>query len=130
MTTAFVGVTVLCAVMTALSALLKLRHDPHVVKVIHETVGVPMKFLPHLAACEIAGALGLILGISAPPLGVAAGSGLVLYFSGPVAAHLRVGDVKGIGAARVHVRTLGRVSRVAHRDAVNASGRLSRTEGL
>lgn len=99
MTTAFVGVTVLCALMTALSALLKIRHDAHVVKVVHETVGVPMKFLPHLAACEIAGAVGVILGIWAPSLGVVAGSGLVLYFLGAVVAHLRVGDAKGIGAA-------------------------------
>jgi hypothetical protein len=82
-----------------LSALLKIRHDPKVVKIIHEMVGVPMKFFPHLAACEIAGALGLIIGIGSPPLGVLAGSGLVLYFIGAIVSHLRVGDFKGIGAA-------------------------------
>jgi hypothetical protein len=32
-------------------------------------------------------------------LGVAAGIGLVLYFACAVVAHLRVGDVKGIGPA-------------------------------
>ena len=99
MTTAFVVVTVLCALLAALSALLKIRHDPKVVKVIHETVGVPMHFFPYLAACEIAGAVGVIIGIWCPPLGVAAGSGLVLYFVGAIVAHLRVGDVKGIGSA-------------------------------
>ena len=52
MTTAFVVVTVLFALMTAFSALMKIRHDPKVVKSIHETVGVPMKFFPHLAACS------------------------------------------------------------------------------
>ena len=43
--------------------------------------------------------MGLMLGILWPPLGVAAGMGLVLYFVGAVVAHLRVGDVKGIGPA-------------------------------
>ena len=99
MTTAFVVVTVLSALMTAFSALMKIRHDPKVVKIIHETVGVPMNFFPHLAACEIAGALGLIIGIWFPPLGVTAGSGLVIYFIGAIVSHLRVGDFKGIGAA-------------------------------
>jgi hypothetical protein len=34
-----------------------------------------------------------------PPIGVAAGIGLVLYFVGAIVSHLRVGDVKGIGSA-------------------------------
>ena len=32
-------------------------------------------------------------------LGIAAGIGLVTYFLGAVVSHLRVGDVRGIGAA-------------------------------
>jgi len=67
--------------------------------VIHEILGVPLRYFPLLAACEFAGALGLVLGIWWFPLGVAAGIGLVLYFVGAVASHLRVGDVKGIGPA-------------------------------
>jgi hypothetical protein len=42
---------------------------------------VPLTYFPLLAACEFAGALGLVLGIRWPPLGVAAGIGLVLYLS-------------------------------------------------
>jgi hypothetical protein len=99
MTTAFVAVTVFCALMTAFSALMKIRRDPKVVKPIHETVGVPMKFFPYLAACEIAGALGVIIGIWSPPLAVAAGGGLMLYLVGAIISHLRVGDVRGIGSA-------------------------------
>lgn len=99
MRAAFVGLTVLCAVMTSFSALMKIRGDPKVVKIVHETVGVPMRFFPHLAACEIAGALGLIIGIWSPHLGVTAGSGLVIYFIGAIVSHLRVGDFKGIGSA-------------------------------
>jgi uncharacterized membrane protein YphA (DoxX/SURF4 family) len=99
MSTAYLIVTVLCAVMCAGSATLKLAGNPMVVKIIHETVGVPMRYLALLAACEIAGALGLVLGFFYPPLGVAAAVGLVVYFVGAVASHLRVGDVKGIGNA-------------------------------
>jgi hypothetical protein len=99
MTIAYLAVTVLFALMTAFSAVMKIRRDPNVVKIIHEVVGVPMKYFPLLTACEIAGAAGLILGIWFPPLGVAAGVGLVLYFVGAVASHLRVRDFKGIGPA-------------------------------
>ena len=58
-----------------------------------------MKYFPLLEACEFAGALGLVVGIWWPLIGIAAGIGLVLYFVGAVVSHLRVGDVKGIGSA-------------------------------
>lgn len=58
-----------------------------------------MKYFPALAACELAGALGLVLGIWWPLLGIAAGLGLVIYFVGAVVSHFRVGDFKGIGPA-------------------------------
>jgi len=85
--------------MAAFSGVGKIRRDPRIVRVIHEVIGVPLSYFPLLAACEFAGVLGLLLGIWWPPLGVAAGIGLVLYFVGAVASHLRVGDVKGIGPA-------------------------------
>jgi hypothetical protein len=81
------------------SGLGKLRHNPHIVKIIHEVIGVPFQYFPALAACEFAGAAGLVLGIWSPAVGVAAAIGLVIYFVGAVAAHLRVGDVRGIGPA-------------------------------
>jgi DoxX-like family len=95
----YLVVTALFAIMVAFSGLEKVRGNPRIVKVINETVGVPLSYFPLLAACEFAGALGLVLGIWWPPLGVAAGIGLVLYFAGAVVSHLRVGDFKGIGAA-------------------------------
>lgn len=95
----YVALTVIFALMTAFSALMKIRRDPNVVKAIHETVGVPMKYFPLLAACEITGAVGVVIGIWFPALGVAAGAGLVIYFAGAVISHLRVGDFTGIGAA-------------------------------
>ena len=99
MTTAYYVVTVLFALITAFSGVMKIRHDPNVVKVIHETVGVPLKYFPVLAACELSGAIGLVAGIWFPPLGIAAGAGLVIYFIGAVVSHVRVGDFKGLGSA-------------------------------
>ncbi len=99
MVAAYRVITLLLAMILAFSGLGKIRRDRRQVKVIHETVGVPLKYFPLLAACEFAGSLGLVVGIWWPPLGVAAGIGLVLYFVGAIVSHLRVGDVKGIGSA-------------------------------
>jgi len=99
MDSAYLVITVLLAVMLVFSGLGKIRRDPRQVRVVHEVIGVPLKYFPLLAACEFAGALGLVLGIWWPPLGVAAGIGLVLYFVGAIVSHRRVGDVKGIGPA-------------------------------
>jgi uncharacterized membrane protein YphA (DoxX/SURF4 family) len=96
---AYLAITILLATMAVLSGLGKIRRDPHQLQVIHETVGVPLKYFPLLAACEFAGALGLVVGIWWPILGVAAATGLVLYFVGATVSHLWVRDVKGIGPA-------------------------------
>jgi hypothetical protein len=99
MTIAYFVVTGVFAAMVLFSGIGKIRRDPKIVKVIHEIVGVPMKYFPLLAACEFAGAVGLVAGIWWPPLGVAAGVGLVCYFVGATVSHVRVGDFKGIGPA-------------------------------
>jgi len=99
MRTAYLVITILLAAMFMFSGLGKLRRDPRIVRVIHELIGVPMKHFPLLAACEFAGAVGLVLGIWWPPSGVAAGIRLVVYFVGAIVSHLRVGDVKGMGPA-------------------------------
>jgi uncharacterized membrane protein YphA (DoxX/SURF4 family) len=99
MAIAYLVITILLAAIVTYSGVGKIRHNPHIVQVIHEVVGVPMKYFPLLAACEFAGAVGVIAGIWWPPLGMAAGVGLVIYFVGAVVSHLRVGDVKGIGPA-------------------------------
>jgi hypothetical protein len=96
---AYLVITILLAAMVTFSAIGKIRRDPRIVQVIHQVVGVPMKYFSLLAACEFAGALGVVLGIWWPLLGVAGGIGLVIYFVGASVSHLRVGDVKGIGPA-------------------------------
>ena len=92
-------VGIVLAAMTFFSGVGKLRKDSRIVTAIHETCRVPMRCFPLLAACEIAGAAGVVLGFWWPPLGAAAAGGLVVYFLGAVIAHLRVGDSRGIGPA-------------------------------
>lgn len=99
MHTAYLFITILFAAMVAFSAVAKVRRDPKVVHVIHEVIGVPLEYFPLLAACEFAGALGLVLGIWLPWAGPTAGVGLVIYFVSAVVSHLRVGDAKGMGPA-------------------------------
>jgi hypothetical protein len=96
---AYLVITILLAAMATFSGIGKIRRDARIVQVIHEVVGVTLKYFPSLAACEFAGALGVVLGIWWPLLGMAAGIGLVIYFLGASVSHLRVGDVKGIGPA-------------------------------
>jgi hypothetical protein len=99
MNTAYWTITILLAVMVLGSGVAKLRRDPKVTRVVHEVVGVPLRYFPLLAACEIAGAMGVFLGIQWPSIGEAAGIGLVLYFVGAVVSHFLIGDTKGIGPA-------------------------------
>jgi hypothetical protein len=58
MNTAYLVITLVLAALVAFSGLGKLRRDPRIVRIIHEVIGVPLKYFPLLAACEPAGALG------------------------------------------------------------------------
>jgi hypothetical protein len=53
-------------------------------------VHVPRSWLPMLGIVKVAGAIGLLVGLVGPPaIGIAAATGLMLYFIGAVIAHLR-----------------------------------------
>jgi hypothetical protein len=53
-------------------------------------VGVPRTWIRPLGATKLAGAVGLIAGLlGLAPLGIAAAAGLVAFFLGAVATHLR-----------------------------------------
>jgi hypothetical protein len=53
-------------------------------------VGVPRSWLLPLALLKAAGAAGLLIGLlSVPALGIAAAIGLVLFFAGALAVHVR-----------------------------------------
>ena len=87
---------ILMAALATFSAVAKLRRNPRVMKSLHEEIGIPMTWIRVLAACEIAGAVGLLIGIAWSPLGLAAAIGLVIYFAGAVIAHARIKDFKGM----------------------------------
>ncbi len=88
-------ITVIVAAVAVMSAFAKLAKNPKVVHSVHEVCGVPMDKLPMLAALEIAGGAGAVIGLWVGWLGVLATVCLALYFVGAVAAHLRVGDRQG-----------------------------------
>jgi DoxX-like family len=94
----FVGyaVVVLLALMLFASAGAKLTRQKPIVEDMAR-IGVPVGMFGFLASCEIAGAVGLVVGLVFAPLGVAAAVGLVLYFIGAVGAHVRKADYKGTG---------------------------------
>ncbi|MFC8229035.1 DoxX family protein [Streptomyces sp. NPDC057287] len=53
-------------------------------------VGLPQTWLPWLAVLKAAGAAGLLLGLLGfPGVGIAAATGLLMFFAGAVAAHVR-----------------------------------------
>ena len=82
---------VLAALLT-LSAVLKLERNARSVYVVNELAHVPLALFPALAAVELAGAVGVVVGIWSTPLGVAASAGAVVYFAGAMAAHVAAGN--------------------------------------
>jgi hypothetical protein len=88
MSTAYVVVTLIAAAMAGFSAVSVFLRAQWVVQPMAD-YGVPMSWLPWLGAAKAAGAAGLVVGLFVPVIGVAAGIGLVLYFTGAVATVIR-----------------------------------------
>jgi DoxX-like family len=83
MSIAYVVVTVLAAIMAGFSAFSVFSH----VKFIEQCFtdySVPRSWWPWLGTAKAAGAVGLLVGLFVPVIGVMAGIGLVLYFAGAV----------------------------------------------
>ncbi|WP_256103358.1 DoxX family protein [Streptomyces sp. ODS05-4] len=96
MSTAYVTVTVITMLANAVVAVADLRGAGFVLAN-SAAVGVPRDWLPWLGALKGAGAVGLLLGLlGAPLLGEAAAIGLVLFFTGAVAVHVRAGVLRNI----------------------------------
>jgi len=88
---AMIIVSSLLALAAVASASGKLRKSPQVIGTLTR-VGVKESQMPLLALLEIAGGAGLLVGFAVKDVGRLAAAGLVLYFAGAVAAHLRVKD--------------------------------------
>lgn len=81
----FIGISI------AFSALGKIKQIPGAIEAI-ASVGVKEHQYNQLAALELIGALGLLVGIWFKPIGVAASVGVVLYFLGAQGAHMKKKD--------------------------------------
>ncbi|MCX5527560.1 DoxX family protein [Streptomyces bobili] len=88
MSTAYVVVTVLAAVLAGFSAASLLLGAEWTVKPLAD-YGVPRSWWPWLGAAKAAGAAGLLVGLLVPVIGALAAAGLVLYFLGAVATVVR-----------------------------------------
>ncbi len=51
--------------------------------------GVPESWMPTLATLKAAGAVGLLLGLAIPVIGLAAALGVTLFFVGAIITHIR-----------------------------------------
>jgi hypothetical protein len=93
----FIACVVISAVLAAIllaSASGKLTKQPRIVDGL-PGLGVPVERIPHLAALEIAGAVGLLVGLAIPLIGIAAAIGVCLYFIGAIVFHVRADDLPG-----------------------------------
>lgn len=88
MSTAYTVVSLLGAVLAGFSAVALLLRLPFVAKPL-TSYGVPRTWWPWLGTAKLAGAAGLVVGLWVPWVGIAAGVGLVLYFTGAVVTVLR-----------------------------------------
>ncbi|MDT7805005.1 MAG: hypothetical protein QOI78_8438 [Actinomycetota bacterium] len=83
MSTAYLIVSIVGAAMAGFSAYSVFTHAKWVVEPL-AGYGVPRSWWPWLGTAKAAGAAGLVVGLFVPVIGVAAGIGLVLYFTGAV----------------------------------------------
>ncbi|MFG6192658.1 DoxX family protein [Nonomuraea sp. JJY05] len=91
MFTIYLVITVLASAINGLAAVANLiGHDYP--KRQADIMGVPHSWMLPLGLLLGAGALGLLAGFAVPALGTLAAAGLVLYFLGAFAAHLRARD--------------------------------------
>src|SRR5215213_7988748 len=88
MSVAHVMVTLLAAAMAGYSGAVVLTRARWIVQALTD-YRVPRAWWPWLGAAKVAGAVGLLIGLFVPVIGVAAGIGLVLYFTGAVVTVIR-----------------------------------------
>jgi hypothetical protein len=90
-TPAYLAVTILTAAANVFSSGFDfVRHER--VLTAMARAGVPESWLTMLGVLKTAGALGLVAGISVPWIGVAAATGLSVFFLAAIGTHLRAHD--------------------------------------
>src|SRR5438034_4905027 len=91
MFTAYVVVTVLAAAANIFSATCDFVRYKQV-SIAMARAGVPESWMTMLGILKAAGALGLLVGIGVPLIGMAAAVGLILFFVAAIITHLRARD--------------------------------------
>ncbi|MBB4929441.1 hypothetical protein F4561_000261 [Lipingzhangella halophila] len=93
MFTAYVVLTLIAAATTAMLAVLDLIRHPIPLRAA-EQVRVSASWVRPIGWVFLAATVGLLAGFVIPPLGIAAATGLVLFFVCATIAHLRIGDFR------------------------------------
>jgi hypothetical protein len=88
MSTAHTIVTVVAAAWIGFSAYATFTLAPWVVENLAD-YGVPTSWWPWLGATKAMGALGLLVGLAVPAIGVAATIGIIVYFLGAIVTVVR-----------------------------------------
>ena len=88
MSITYIVVTVLAASAAAISAIADLLRPDWLLDNMRK-YGVPEWALGPLAVIKLTGALGLLIGLAVPPIGLTAAQGLTLYFFGAVITVVR-----------------------------------------
>lgn len=91
MQTAYIIVAGFLALALVSSAIGKLVRAAPVIENLSRA-GVTERMYPGLAAVEVIGGCGLLLGIWLPWMGIAAAIGVILYFIGAVGFHIHAKD--------------------------------------
>ena|SRR5919197_317060 len=91
MFTAYVVVTILTSAANLFSATLDFVRFQQIL-INMAKVGVSDSWITTLGVLKATGALGLLVGIAIPLIGIAAASGLVLFFIGAIVTQLRAHD--------------------------------------
>ena len=102
----YVVVTILAALANGYAACLNFV-GAESVKVVANQVHVSTKWMVPLGTLLASGAVGLLLGFAVPALGIAAATGLVLYFICALGAHARARDCSIAGAVSFLVLAVG-----------------------
>jgi uncharacterized membrane protein YphA (DoxX/SURF4 family) len=89
MTVLTIIVTVLTALVFLAAAILKFRKDPHTLET-RDKLGIAPGPYTLIGVCELAGAIGALIGLAFRPLGIAALAGLVLVAIGACATQVRL----------------------------------------
>ena len=91
MSAAYLIVTLLAAAANIFSATCDFVRYKQV-SIAMARAGVPESWMTLLGILKAAGALGLLVGIGVPVIGIAAAVGLMLFFVGAIITHLRGRD--------------------------------------